>query len=1537
MQFDLDGPAKVIKGEIHNILSIIRADPRYASPLRFTQEIYNSSYTRDDSIDGNYSPRQRGGHQHPLIKSLRELSDKLSCLEDYCYNDDSSPVTPITRRSHSSTISKSSSPTNSHHLTDLEIDVDVVTYVSPFATAVVSREISGAITGASLSSLHKFLLYGFISPESPRAKEGITLIARCIRHCTFEETRSIPNKGRQGFLRGGKSNENSSAALFSARDRKQNRNFTNASRNTQKNNSAAMNIHDEEVVMKLLSLSALVIRCEAGAMLDPHDVVGIFETCLHVSCHARNASSLLRSAAGDTLKHIVLVVFGRGSMEKSANNFPGLNQSQLSAVDYISHDHSNEDDEDRLSDDLWAEANFDDDESLSNQSIFHTDFSSQRKQENDFTTQNLKTNEFVNTTNSEQGENNSQIQSQQKKNITKDPNESNKNVQTSSDIGVPTEVARKVSKTVAHAPAFVTILHRLAQLACPRENPDTTCIQSLSLINIALETGVTTQLFVKYPALSSILQNDLCRHLLQLSTHFDLVILSLTLRVIFNLFNSIKNHLKIQLEVFLTSVHLRILNRESSSPEQKELALESLLEFCHEPALMHDLYMNYDCDMQCTNLFETICKALAKHASPKVIVFEEEENNVIEGQEFSDNGKEIMSTAIPLNGLNRLALEGILAVIESIARRCRYPTENSNNVPPNGHHHSFHASANECKIHNGNGNADAGQKSFRELIPGAYQISATPESSSIATNESSTSNEKNTNSNWIYQAREKTAHVLMQRKKRKHLRSLVVEEFNKNPSGKEWIPFAESHAVLPKPATAKSIASFLYTAPNLDKAGIGLYLSKGPIEKYPFNAEVCTQFVALFTFQGMEFSEALRAFLHKFKLPGEAQCIDRLMEAFAKELFKQQESENVLFKNSDAAFILAFATIMLNTDLHNPNMRDDRRMTLDQFIRTNRGLNGGEDFPIDFLTDLYTKIKMEEIQVQQDLSDCNDESLIRFDGLLSAKSTEVATPFFTPTETARKTFIQAGVHERDMFGTIFFPALRCISSVFVRSWDDILVVKALRGLQQMAAICSYFQMDEKFNEILRILLGYGRDYISSCLEIIDDETGWDKEEIDSSSIQTSSSSNQTLQIAPRHYYYTPEDHGPVENVDYYDEDVPIPYALLEATTISNVGSINQAPIIANSQLYDDIVAGSAAHRGLLSLHCAFTLVLTQTILVREAWPSVVESLFLLRDANALPPGVGDLDDFADGRGKILPQSIFARRSRYRVDQFFSGVPNEEEIAGFWGSVSTIFGGPKNEIEEENTNHTDGNVNKVAPNRSNQILSEGLVQVSQAAQFDHIFMQSKDLSFASQMLRTLLDSRDLGDSNVFNADATHPLFEHHAVFALELATRALLWNRPRASDLFPIFQSKVEAILLLGISQMQNEGSTTNIPFLMERAVITILRAFIHLYDIPQVSQRDGKILILLSVPFFSWLFYSTIYLTFHSSNAIDKTTTTFMSIKAQSTSSNIYSTYSGSHRLWFSYYTERSLLAVCFSARMGTNPNSFGHNFSIQHRTRICF
>lgn len=61
-----------------------------------------------------------------------------------------------------------------------------------------------------------------------------------------------------------------------------------------------------------------------------------------------------------------------------------------------------------------------------------------------------------------------------------------------------------------------------------------------------------------------------------------------------------------------------------------------------------------------------------------------------------------------------------------------------------------------------------------------------------------------------------------------------------------------------------------------------------------------------------------RTFLNGFRLPGEAQKIDRLMEKFA-ERFVNCNSD--AFKSADVAYVLAYSVIMLNTDAHNPQVK----------------------------------------------------------------------------------------------------------------------------------------------------------------------------------------------------------------------------------------------------------------------------------------------------------------------------------------------------------------------------------------------------------------------------------------------------------------------------------------------------------------------------------------------------------------------------------------------------------------------------------------
>ena len=136
----------------------------------------------------------------------------------------------------------------------------------------------------------------------------------------------------------------------------------------------------------------------------------------------------------------------------------------------------------------------------------------------------------------------------------------------------------------------------------------------LRLINVALETS--GRYLNNHNELIFIIQDDLCRQLLINSQSPHIGILSLVLRIIFDLFYAVKEAIRVQLEVFFISVHLRIAESDSSSFEHKELVLESIVEFCREPDLIVGLYTNYDCQISSTHLFEDLCRFLAQQATP---------------------------------------------------------------------------------------------------------------------------------------------------------------------------------------------------------------------------------------------------------------------------------------------------------------------------------------------------------------------------------------------------------------------------------------------------------------------------------------------------------------------------------------------------------------------------------------------------------------------------------------------------------------------------------------------------------------------------------------------------------------------------------------------------------------------------------------------------------------------------------------------------------------------------------------------------------
>ena len=144
-----------------------------------------------------------------------------------------------------------------------------------------------------------------------------------------------------------------------------------------------------------------------------------------------------------------------------------------------------------------------------------------------------------------------------------------------------------------------------------------------------------------------------------------------------------------------------------------------------------------------------------------------------------------------------------------------------------------------------------------------------------------------------------------------------------------------------------------------------------PVCRNPFNQQVLAALVCRLNFDDMVFDDGLRHFLSFFVLPKEAQQIDRIIEQFARRYF---ENNPAIFKSSDAAYILAFAIIMLNTDAHNPKIK--KRMTKEQFIKNLRGINDNENLDEEFLGGIYERIVSKEITMKS-VTDLMDEEEYR--------------------------------------------------------------------------------------------------------------------------------------------------------------------------------------------------------------------------------------------------------------------------------------------------------------------------------------------------------------------------------------------------------------------------------------------------------------------------------------------------------------------------------------------------------------------------------
>lgn len=550
-------------------------------------------------------------------------------------------------------------------------------------------------------------------------------------------------------------------------------------------------------------------------------------------------------------------------------------------------------------------------------------------------------------------------------------------------------------------PALLELLRVLVNILDPNDqvHTDSTRLTALGILNAAVETSGTVM--GDYSSLSALIIDPGCKYLFQLARSDNSSVLQAALRTITTVFQTMRKHLKLQQELYLAfsidrlaaPPQLKPINSKKNNPtsprpgtpatgtpilgpvdteleldkgspvpsrppvqpargDTRDLMLETLSQLCRHPSSMVDLYVNYDCDINCENLFERLIEFLTKGVYP---------------WQYSS-----ASDAQQLHS-QYLCLDLLLAFVNDLTARAE-------------------------------GRSEPWPSDF--ILPD----------------------------------------TLMQDKSRKKLVLTGAARFNSKP--KIGIAFLEENKLIysdlsPEVSRTRSLAIFLKSCTRLDKRLLGDYISK------PDNLELLKEFLGLFDFKDKPIADAMREMLETFRLPGESQQINRITETFASIYFASGPAE---IKTEDAVYVLAYSVIMLNTDLHNPQIR--KRMTIEDYQRNLRGVNGGTNFSSEYLQSIYDSIRKREIVMPEEHT-----GQLGFEYAwkeLLARSRQ-SGPFL---------ICNSAFFDLDMFKTIWKPLISAIAYAFISFDDDYVIQRAISGFRQCATLAGHFHLPDVFDFVV---------------------------------------------------------------------------------------------------------------------------------------------------------------------------------------------------------------------------------------------------------------------------------------------------------------------------------------------------------------------------------------------------------------------------------------------------------------------------------------
>ncbi|KDP47031.1 hypothetical protein JCGZ_10758 [Jatropha curcas] len=471
-------------------------------------------------------------------------------------------------------------------------------------------------------------------------------------------------------------------------------------------------------------------------------------------------------------------------------------------------------------------------------------------------------------------------------------------------------------------------LCKLSMKFSSQENPDDQILLrgktlSLELLKVVMDNGGL--IWRTNERFLNAVKQYLCLSLLKNSALSVMAIFQLQCSIFMILLSKFRSGLKAEIGIFFPMLILRVLeNVNQPSFLQKMIVLNLMEKIAQDSQLIVDVFVNYDCDVDAPNIYERIVNGLLKTALGP-----------------PPGSTTTLSSAQDIT-FRHESVKCLVGIIKSM-----------------------------------------GAWMDQQLIIEESYVLKSSESDASTENHSTPTGDDASSPDYDFHSEVNSemsdAASLEQRRAYKIELQKGISLFNRKPSkGIEFLIDTKKVGGSPE-----EVAAFLKNTTGLNETMIGDYLG----ERDEFCLRVMHAYVDSFNFKGLDFGEAIRFFLRGFRLPGEAQKIDRIMEKFAERYCKCNPNS---FSRADTAYVLAYSVIMLNTDAHNSMVKD--KMTKADFIRNNRGIDNGKDLPEEYLGTVYDKIVKNEIKMNADSSAPQSKQatslnkLLGLDGILNLVS-----------------------------------------------------------------------------------------------------------------------------------------------------------------------------------------------------------------------------------------------------------------------------------------------------------------------------------------------------------------------------------------------------------------------------------------------------------------------------------------------------------------------------------------------------------------------